>query len=275
MQSVESVDEGKLNNMINLLNEKEVLLKEREIAFYEQEEEFLSQKEELTAAVEELMSKNSYLTSTLNKLMQRNDELDRILYRASHDLKTPVSSIYGLIEILGSAPLTPDQEKATTHLLKQMHQMEKRLTSLTDLSTAFFSKPDLRTFSLQQLAQQVWESIDVRQNVTLRCKNEDQQIHSDPSMLSIVLKCLMENSITYRDNTQPGLLEVSFEKSLCMIQTTLMDNGEGIDPAIEPKIFDMFYRGSEKATGFGLGLYIAKIIIEKLNGTIQFSSWKL
>jgi K+-sensing histidine kinase KdpD len=258
------MDEDKINNLIHLLNEKEVLLKEREIALEDQQEEFLSQKEELNAAVEELMVKNTYLTTTLEKLKQRNQELDDILYRASHDLKTPVSSIYGLIAILNAGPLSSDQLQAMTHLFQQMNQMEMRLTSMTNLSTAFFSEPTLETCSIQQLARKSLESIASHDSINLLFTNDDR-FETDPTLFSIVLKCLLENSITYG----ASVVNISSLKKSTTIEIDVIDNGEGVASNIETQIFNMFYRGSERSKGLGVGLFIAKTIVEKMNGNIQ------
>jgi signal transduction histidine kinase len=269
VQILSAVDEDKINTLINLLNEKEVLLKERELALEEQQEEFLAQKEELNAAVEELIAKNAYLTNTLEKLKKRNSELDHILYRASHDLKTPVSSTYGLIQIIRSGTLSEDQHLAVLHLHQQARQMEMRLLSLTDLSGAFFNKPEQHTFSIKSLIDQIWNSIDRQHNIEMVFLTEDFQLFTDPAMLTIALKCLLSNSTTYCNKVLPSYVKISFIRKTKTVEIEIIDNGEGIDPNISTHIFDMFYRGSERSKGFGLGLYIARTIAEKLNGIIQ------
>jgi signal transduction histidine kinase len=264
------VDEDKINALINLLNEKEVLLKERELALEDQQEEFLAQKEELNAAVEELIAKNTYLTNTLEKLKKRNTELDHILYRASHDLKTPVSSIYGLIDILRSGILNEDQQMAVSHLFQQVQQMDRRLVSLTTLSTAFFNEPNLQMCSIKTLVEQTWRGIDPHDDIKILFTTEDIQLVTDPVMLTIALKCLLTNSVTYRRDSMTDYVKISCVRKTTTVEIDVTDNGEGIDTKIASDIFDMFYRGSEKSKGLGLGLYIAKTIAEKFNGSIQY-----
>lgn len=263
------MEEHQVTELVKSLDEKEKLLKQKEVAFSDQLEEFQSQKEELSAVVEELVEKNSYLTRTLERLKQRNSELDNILYRASHDLKTPVSSIYGLIEILKSGPLNVDQYVAVGHLHQQTQQMEMRLSSLNNLSTAFFTEPNLQSCSLKALAYKTWGDCNLgEQSLLVTC--EDETITTDAGMLSIALKCLFQNSITYRDNKKTGFVKLSWVRKTNAIEIEVSDNGEGIDPSIENHIFEMFYRGSEKSRGFGLGLYVVKTISERLNGSVQY-----
>jgi signal transduction histidine kinase len=264
------VNEDKINTLINLLNEKEVLLKDRELALEDQQEEFLAQKEELHAAVEELIAKNNYLANTLEKLKKRNTELDHILYRASHDLKTPVSSIYGLINILRSAALNEDQQMAVSHLLQQIQQMDTRLVSLTNLSTAFFNEPNLQLCSLKSLIEQTCGNIDRHDKIKISLMTEEIQLVTDPGLLTIALKCLLNNSVAFRNFSSADYVKISCMKKSTTVEIDVTDNGEGIDPKIASHIFDMFYRGSERSKGFGLGLYIAKTIVEKLNGSIQY-----
>ena len=264
-----SVDEQKINDLIILLNEKEILLKERELALEEQQEEYLSQKEELAAAVEELISKNEFLTKTLEKLKQRNQELDHILYRASHDFKTPVSSIRGLVDILNSGNLNADQQTATTHISEQVKQMQIRLSSLTNLSTAFFNEPQLQECSLCELISKIWKQLNVRHTTRLLIPSEDVRIVTDVALLSVAVKCILENAIAYRDPAVSGYVKIKCLKEDSVVHIDVYDDGDGISPDIAPHIFKMFYRGSEKSKGFGLGLYIAANIMEKLNGRIQ------
>jgi signal transduction histidine kinase len=111
------------SDIIIMLEEKNLKLLERERDLAEKQEELQAQKEELTAAIEELVNKNNSLTDTLIQLQKRNKELDLLLYRASHDLKTPVSSIQGLVNLMESEPITPEQKQLLEFIEQKTSQI--------------------------------------------------------------------------------------------------------------------------------------------------------
>jgi signal transduction histidine kinase len=96
---------------------------------------------------------------------------------------------------------------------------------------------------------------------------------TDAFRLRTILRNLISNSLTYHD---PGMsdpvidLLVSITSTHCHIQ--LKDNGTGINPGLQSRVFEMFFRGSEQSKGTGLGLYIVKSMVEKLKGQISFES---
>lgn len=81
----------------------------------------------------------------------------------------------------------------------------------------------------------------------------------------------MENSIVFRGESKPFVKCVFYiEERYLIIQ--VIDNGTGISPSERDRIFEMFYRGSEKSIGNGLGLFMVKKALEILDGTIQIES---
>jgi signal transduction histidine kinase len=111
-------------------------------------------------------------------------------------------------------------------------------------------------------------------NVDVRLVIESKRpFYSDRSRLSVVLNNLISNGIRYCNPVegQPFvLLHVSSDDNGTTL--SIADNGIGIDSKYHEKIFDMFYRVSQKSAGSGLGLYIVKETVEKLRGTLRFES---
>jgi signal transduction histidine kinase len=258
-----------VEKLIVLLNEKEVQLKDREIALDEQQEEFMAQKEELTAAVEELIAKNSYLTSTLASLRLRNEQLDQILYRASHDLKTPVSSILGLISVMHTTGINEDQQTILAHLLDKTRQMEFLLTSLSDLSIAFFQKLNAERCSIDALVQAAWRKQRGSGDLQFDCRFKDVWFSTDKTLLYIVLTSLLKNAIDYSYPYVNNEIAVNAFTSASGLTIEISNAGEAIPTELSDKIFEMFFRGSHYSTGPGLGLYISKLIVERLQGEIK------
>jgi signal transduction histidine kinase len=99
--------------------------------------------------------------------------------------------------------------------------------------------------------------------------------HSDPKRLSILLNNLISNAIKYNDITKANpFIRIEVKKTDQGVAIHVADSGEGMSPDHIPKIFDMFYRGSLRSVGSGIGLYIVKEVVLKLNGTIRVHSEK-
>jgi signal transduction histidine kinase len=102
---------------------------------------------------------------------------------------------------------------------------------------------------------------------------QKQVFYTSATRLDIILNNLFSNAIKYADlHKEEPRLEVSIKFPDNKAEIKISDNGEGISSEALPKIFDMFYRASESGSGSGLGLYIVKEAIQKLNGTISVKS---
>jgi signal transduction histidine kinase len=266
------LDNSDLKKLISLLEERNQLLLERERDLEDRGEELTSQKEELTAAIEEVIQKNYYLNDALQRLQQRNQELDEILYRASHDLRSPVSSIVGLLDLLQSGGLTSAQQTIYQHLMQKTAQMTGLLNSLSTLSQAAFDTIRAQPIDLHRLGKNVLDSLKGHSNfnsTTFNLSFENSgQCYADELKLTIILKCLVENALTFRDGSKPGHISVSTCRNGDHLSMEVIDDGEGIAEEIKDKIFNMFYRGSERSLGAGLGLYIVKSIVDRLDGEL-------
>ena len=94
---------------------------------------------------------------------------------------------------------------------------------------------------------------------------------TDRVLLQSVFKNLIHNAINYSSRLDPKV-EILIREKEKTIELAVMDNGEGIPEAIQPKIFDMFYRGHLESEGSGLGLFVVKNALEKMKGNIRFQT---
>lgn len=267
-------DKQDLDNLIKKLELKnqELEIKEQELA--DQSEELVSQKEELTAAIEELMAKNQTLNQALTKLSDRNFELDQILYRTSHDLRTPVASIQGILHLLSLEPQSDTIKEYRIHLEAKTEQMNNLLNSLSSLSKVLLEEPIFTTLSLDEMVTQVtneFQALPVFSSTSIVKNLELLNIKSDPLLIKILLQSLVSNAFTFRNPEKEGKIIIHSTAKDDRLEIEVMDDGEGISPRIRSHIFDMFYRGSDRSRGSGLGLYVAKNAAQRLNGTIHAS----
>jgi signal transduction histidine kinase len=269
-------DSNDLKKQLEELRRRNQYLEERERDLEERNEELQAQKEELTAAIEAFIVKSDSLAETNQQLQERNFELDQVLYRTSHDLRSPISSIEGIVNILRQQTDSAEVKQMHQFLMQKVLQMNDVLNSLGTLAHASFDGLKLEQVRLKDVTEKAISELEYLPNYKHCCFTvnipDATTIETDAFLFSILLKSLLANSIIFRDSNEKGYVEVGTTHQPHFILLTVTDNGEGILSEVQSRIFDMFFRGSERSVGSGLGLYIAKRLVERFNGTISFQS---
>jgi signal transduction histidine kinase len=253
---------------------QEIRRREQDLA--EREEELESQQEELTAAVEQLIQKNTALEQALTELKERNYELDQLLYRSSHDLRSPVVSILGIIHLMEAPGQLP--QELVPHIRKQAEQMMRLVTSLTLLAEVGAREPNWETTKLADIIEACCHQVAMEgltnkvPRVIWREAAQKAVFPSDPYLLKRVLEPLVENAIVFGEQNNPPIVDFQVEKAKERLKISITNTGEPISEEVGPNIFEMFYRGSEKSIGHGLGLYIANKATQRLKGEIHWTS---
>ncbi len=266
--------EEEIKTLIELLNERTLALMARESDLADRTEEIAAQQEEITAAIEEVQSKNKVLVETLDQLKERNQELDEILYRFSHDLRSPVISILGILYLLKHENLPISLQDYFWHIEAKSIQMEELLNSVSVLSKTIKSDIQFSDFIVEnQINLCIKECSSLPNFSKIEIKTShlgNPQIHFDRLFTNIIVKNLLSNAILYSDSSAHGHITITTRLNDEFFEIEITDDGEGISDQVKDHIFKMFYRGSEKSTGSGLGLYVVKKIVEQLNGSIDF-----
>ncbi len=212
-----------------------------------------------------------------DELKKINAELDRFVYSASHDLRAPLTSLLGLVNV---AMLENNNHKLNGYL----EMMKGSVNKLDDLISDIihFSRnarldvtPEPVHF--ENLAQETFDDLKylpTAGSIETKVQIEPyKNFYSDPKRLRILFNNLVSNSFRYHDLSKetPFIkVQVSFDQNYAVIKVS--DNGKGVHPEHLENIFEMFYRATEDSQGSGLGLYIVKETVEKLQGTIQVQS---
>ncbi len=212
-----------------------------------------------------------------NLLAKANKELDRFVYSASHDLRSPLSSVLGLINLTEKA-----NEQKEVH--KYLGMMKSRIKVLDDFikEIVLYSQNARTELNLEQLNlhAMVCDAADGLKfaeeahglDIQINCPM-DFKVYADARRLSVVLNNLVGNAIKYKDSSKKSQwVKIEAAKMQNGWEITVTDNGIGIKQEHLPKIFDMFYRASEKSHGSGLGLYIVKETLGKMEATISAES---
>lgn len=210
------------------------------------------------------------------ELKIRNAELDNFVYKVSHDLRAPLSSILGLVNLARLPGNTDDPmdyiniigEKVADldHFIGDVLSHSKNLKMEVSTSNVDFHAIISRTFT--DLSY-----LEGAQEVMVYRKVEGPEFVSDPWRISEIFRNLVSNAIKYRqrDSQKPEIrisIQIDFQKA----EIVFADNGIGIEEENLNKIFDMFYRATEQSDGSGIGLYIVKNAVEKLGGSIFVES---
>ncbi len=210
-----------------------------------------------------------------NELIKANQELDRFVYSASHDLRSPLSSIAGLIEL--SNRDTAGGEEYLKLMKSRVMVMDKLIHDIIDYSRNSRVPTAREKVNMYDLIYELVElikytDVDINPRFNLELDRE-LLVLSDSSRLQVILNNLLSNSIKYADrNKAESVITITASATSNSFTFSVEDNGDGIAEDHQDKIFNMFYRASEKASGSGLGLYIVKETLEKMNGTISHQS---
>ncbi len=219
---------------------------------------------------EELKKKNIDLEKT-------NKELDQFVYSASHDLKSPLASVSGLLNLIKL-----ESDELPESIVSYHKMMETRIKGLDDFikdildySRNARTKVELSEVNINQVVQDVINHnkyLPNAEKIKSIIKIEiEEPLLLDKTRFFSVLNNLVSNAVKYNDITKSEpYIQILAYLSKDNLVVKVKDSGEGICDECKDYVFDMFYRGTKSSTGSGLGLYITKEMVEKMGGTIKF-----
>jgi signal transduction histidine kinase len=228
-------------------------------------------------AEENLFQKEKLMIDQNEQLIKTNKELDRFVYSVSHDLRAPLSSISGLIQLVEKSNDTMETNQYLGLMKGRIVKLEQFIRDIIDFSRNARSESRLETVDLKELVRETFESLKFISGAEGIVLQDDTQVMKqlsiDKTRFQIVLFNLISNAIRYR-NPHNNSCYIKLNSNLIdeRLRLQIEDNGIGIHPTHHTKVFDMFYRASENSKGSGLGLYIVKETVEKLGGTIELYS---
>lgn len=206
---------------------------------------------------------------------QKNQDLDSFFYRISHDLKGPITSLIGLDyrmreeiadeKILGYLDEYKTQVMRINHILDDLIKITKLDHDFHEAQPIHFEamvKDCIEMFHYFPLFAKTTFKIDIQPNISYS---------GEWSLINTILQNLIENAIKYSAQDRPPVIQIKIQKS-DRLYIEVSDNGIGMTPEIQSKMFQMFFQGNPALKGTGLGLYILKRAIEKINGEIKVNS---
>jgi PAS domain S-box-containing protein len=223
----------------------------------------------IAADINELMVAQDKLKSKIN-------DLNVFFYKMSHDFKTPIASMQGLLECYGQEE-EANKEELMHYIkicVKNLSLIVHRVSQLSVIQQKNIIPEmiDVRS-EVEAAINEIEKEIPFKQFTHVHILIDEEKIISEHFLFKIILISLIENSVKYLDTKKEFAdITIAMKRNGDEYELTIRDNGEGIAPEIKGKIFDMFYRGNDKSKGAGLGLYIVKMATEKLNGKVSVDS---
>lgn len=213
------------------------------------------------------------------ELDQTNKELDRFVYSVSHDLSAPLKSILGLVNI---SRISRDQTDHITYLDRienSVVKLEAFISEVLDYSRNKRQDIVVEQVKLKELCTEILDNLKYTNDfsrISIDLSQLQQyEIAQDKTRLKIILNNLLTNAVKFQKRYDGHLPYIKISSRRIGDQDLMIeieDNGEGIRPEMQNRIFDMFFRGNEKSNGSGLGLYIAKEAASRIYGNIRVRS---
>jgi PAS domain S-box-containing protein len=224
--------------------------------------------------ITEQLKREELLRERADALEKANNELDRFIYSASHDIRAPISSMRGLVNLMnmGSDPGT-----YTRMLEISLNKLDNFVNELT----LFSQNKRQRITSEEVYFQQVIDNTILKmkdmpgfRHVKVETElNLEAHFFSDLFRIELILEQIIKNSYEFHD---PGkatpFIHIQIRAMDDKAVIEIFDNGSGIPKAHIGRVFEMFYRASNQSKGAGIGLYITREAITLLKGTISVSS---
>lgn len=210
-------------------------------------------------------------------LSQTNAELDQFAYRVSHDLRAPLSSILGLINVYRLTTNEAEKEETINLISGRVHALDRFIRDILHHSRnarlEVKYEPLLVRETIQNTISQLSHMKDFgKQKIEINVP-EDLVVTTDRFRFGLIVSNLLSNAVKYYDPAKKNpfiRIEARIEKNMLLF--SVKDNGLGIPRDHQGKLFTMFYRAHAHSEGSGLGLYMVREVCRKLGGEVTVQS---
>ena len=241
----------------------------------ERQNQALARQNELLA--EKLDEKTRDLLLTNQHLIEQNNELQQFSYTVSHNLRGPVASMLGLLNIHRYSQDSDERQRILTLLENSAKSLETVIADLNKIidirrdKYAVFEKVYMDREL--DLIRQTLNSFIKKTGATIEADFQVNEITTVKAYLNSILYNLISNAIQYRSFNRTPVVSISTARSDGFVEIRVSDNGLGIDlDKHQEEMFKIYKRFHLHTEGKGLGLYLVKQKVEKLNGRIEVAS---
>lgn len=212
-------------------------------------------------------------------LRQSNEELERFAYICSHDMQEPVRMMHSYGELLErdcAANLGPDGVKYLKFITGSARHMQKMISDILTFSRIGREAPEIETVQCDEIIREVlgkFETVIAEKNAWVTC-NPLPTLKTSNTLIRVLFQNLVGNALKFQDGALAPEIDIRAERKGQAWEFTIRDNGIGIDPVFNDKVFAIFqrYHRKEEYPGTGIGLSTCKKFLEIYGGAIWFES---
>jgi two-component system phosphate regulon sensor histidine kinase PhoR len=235
------------------------------------------------AVIHELNVKNATLRKTYAELEEQEQLRTQFIATLSHELRTPLTSIKGYLGLINNGAMKGDSLQ--TALDSITRNVNKMVGHTNDLLILYEMHPKKPSFEYLEVADVLIESLTAARSVlndhsspvTIDVAADVPKVYADRRGLTLALRALIENAFKYSPTDAPVAIQVS-SLDTNEVAISVSDQGVGIDPSNQMRLFEPFFRLEKEESaptlypGLGIGLTIAKFVLDRHNGRISIKS---
>jgi len=238
----------------------------------------LTQKNELDEANEILTVQKDEMGKVVKELSDRNFELDQFVYKISHDIRSPLTSVLGLVNLMKMETEHKRLMDSVAHIEKSVLKLDKFVKSMLDfarISRVSVQPEEVLFFILLDDCMTNFKYLENFENlaIDIDIQENGNKFYADALRMSSIFQNIISNAIKYRNpRIFNSFLSIKIDVTPTVANIIFSDNGIGIKEEYLDKVFGMFVRATERSDGSGLGLYIVKQSVERIGGAIDIQS---
>jgi signal transduction histidine kinase len=204
------------------------------------------------------------------------DELSQVVYRIAHDLRGPLMSMLGIVNLSKYELSDATSIKYMELISDSAKKMDNVLLSLSSVVSIMSENEKYKPILFKDVVRDILKSVEhLNQrkdlDIIVQCK-QSKAFLSDPGLIHSILYNLIINAIKFRRRAADAFVKINITVTKGIAEIEIEDNGNGINHTSLEHIFKMFYKDNDQPGSSGLGLYIVKNCIDKLLGEISVKS---
>ncbi len=232
-------------------------------------------------AIEDLRIRAAELADAYQRLAEEDHTRHQLLSNIAHELRTPLMAASGYLQIMQKGMLPPDKmNEAVNTTARNVEQIVALVNDILFMQEVELVMPEFEPVDLAALTNRIVAAYEKkaatrRVHLSVRKDRSLAPAAGDPRSLERALTALVDNAVKFSPNG--GDVEISLMNRVDQVQVSVKDEGIGISPEIRPRIFDRFFHversGEHLFGGLGLGLSIARQVIQQHKGTLSVDSF--
>lgn len=224
------------------------------------------------------MRKNERELREKHKALEKTSrELDQFVYRASHDLRSPLVSIMGLVNLIEMESPPPGFQSYLKMIKGRVAKLDLVIREIVNFSKNSNQEVEIHRIDPHHQIREVLEDLSQVSNFNkveiVQDISAPYEWFSDSFRVGLLLTNLISNALKFQ---KPGIAKPFVRIGVKVLPEEVCleveDNGVGIPKKAQDQVFEMFFRGTHNGSGSGIGLYIVREILDKMNGEIDFES---